>query len=95
MENLEEGRERCCSVLIDKRMPLSDFKLELEMLLNVSSESLLVYKRNTTTTTSSFGASEREWVLPNETLENLGDDPQVIFFMLSICLLLLFVYTCI
>jgi len=78
MENLEEGRERCCSVLIDKRMPLSDFKLELEMLLNVSSESLLVYKRNTTTTTSSFGASEREWVLPNETLENLGDDPQIV-----------------
>jgi len=82
VENIEEGRERCCSVMIDKRMPLSDFKLELEMLLNVPSEYLLVYKRNTTTTTSSFGASEREWALPNETLETLGDDPQVVSFLL-------------
>ena len=66
--------------MIDKRMPLCDFKMELEMLLNVPSEYFLVYKRNTTTATSSFGASEREWVLPNETLEALGDDPQVIRF---------------
>ena len=63
--------------MIDKRIPLCDFKMELELLLNVPSEYLLVYKRNISTS-SSFGASEREWILPNETLETLGDDPQVL-----------------
>ena len=62
--------------MVDKRIPLANFKSELEVLLNVPSEFLLVYKK-TTTTASSFATTEREWAQPNETLETLGDDPQI------------------
>ena len=62
--------------MIDKRIPLANFKSELEVLLNVPAEFLLVYKK-TPTTASAFGTTEREWAQPNETLETLGDDPQI------------------
>lgn len=62
--------------MVDKRIPLANFKSELEVLLNVPAEFLLVYKK-TLTTASAFGTTEREWAQPNETLETLGDDPQI------------------
>ena len=62
--------------MVDKRIPLGNFKAELEILLNVPAEFLLVYKK-TPTTASTFGTTEREWAQQNETLETLGDDPQI------------------
>lgn len=56
---------------------MANFKSELELLLNVPAEFLLVYKK-TLTTESTFGITEREWSQPNETLETLGDDPQIV-----------------
>jgi len=64
--------------MVDKRIPLTAFKSELQSLLNVSSEFLLVYKKMfSAASPSSFGNGEREWNTPGETLESLGDDPQV------------------
>ena len=58
-------------------MSLSQFKLELESLLNVPFEFLLVYKKATYPAPSLFDPTDREWVQPHETLETLGDDNQV------------------
>lgn len=44
-------------------------------MLNVAPEFLLVYKKSLST---SYGASEREWLQPQEMLETLGDDPHVV-----------------
>lgn len=72
----EDADERICTAMVDKRIPLASFKSELEVLLNVPAEFLLLYKK-TPTTASTFGTTEREWAQQNETLETLGDDPQI------------------
>lgn len=72
----EDVEEKFCTAMVDKRIPLVSFKSELEALLNVPAEFLLVYKK-TPSTASTFGTAEREWAQPNETLETLGDDPQI------------------
>ena len=76
-DDSDKESEKFLTVLADKRIPLSQFKAELESLLNVPAEFLLVYKRTTSTAASSFGGMEREWCQQHETLETLGDDPQV------------------
>ena len=76
-DDSDKETEKFLTVLADKRIPLSQFKAELEALLNVPAEFLLVYKKTTSTAASSFGGMEREWCQQHETLETLGDDPQV------------------
>lgn len=73
----DDGEERRCTALVDKRITLSEFKREMEHFLTVPAEHLLIYKK-TPTTSSTFGTTEREWFQPNETLEMLGDDPHVV-----------------
>ena len=63
--------------MVDKRIPLESFKSELSVVLNVPAEFLLVYKKTLATSTATYGAGEREWAQPNETLETLGDDPHI------------------
>jgi hypothetical protein len=41
----EDADEKCCTAMVDKRIPLANFKSELEVLLNVPAEFLLVYKK--------------------------------------------------
>lgn len=80
-----ETSERHWTALVDKRIPLSEFKVELQKLLAVPSDYLLVYKRissssssvSASATVSTSIPSEREWLQPSETLETLGDDPHV------------------
>lgn len=84
------GDERLWTALVDKRIPLTCFKAELQKLLNVPSDYLLVYKKinssgttvtatgaTVSTVTSPYASGEREWIQPTDTLETLGDDPHV------------------
>ena len=68
------------TLLVDKRMPLSQFKRHMEELLHVPPEFLLIYKKNTSSAATSLSGVEREWSQPHETLETLGDEPQVFIF---------------
>lgn len=40
-------------------------------------QSFFQFIKKKTTTASTFGTTERDWAQQNETLETLGDDPQI------------------